>query len=256
MVPINRNNTPDFLDLPELINAQKEINVFYENREAEMVSGIDIPRKLERDILSKILLASDSPFNRKCSYCESRVDIKNGIVDRFRPRGGARHQNGTFSSESYFWLIYHWNNLFLCCKECNQYKGSQFPIEGHRAKAFSFENDLLSENPLLIDPTIDAPQDHLQFKPNGTVSPLDLKGEMTIKVLHLNRNKLVSARKSAIQEFLIVHEQSTKAALADKPLQLAMLEIEKYFQQSSTIPHSGTIKNLIHDQELSPEDFS
>lgn len=92
-----------------------------------------------------------------------------------------------------------WRNLFSACRACNQPgegagKWDRFPVLGKRAMKPA--DPLTSEEPLLIDPYNDDPADHLVFDPDtGMVGHKTKKGEMTIKILGLNRDGLVEMRK-------------------------------------------------------------
>ncbi|WP_156427859.1 hypothetical protein [Thiohalocapsa sp. ML1] len=98
-------------------------------------------------------------------YCE---DSHGTDIEHFRPK--------TPFPE----CLFVWTNMLLCCAECGRLKGKQFPT------------DAMGE-PLLIDPTVDAPWEHLDFDPEtgNVVARFDLernafcpKGEKTVETLH------------------------------------------------------------------------
>ncbi len=82
----------------------------------------------------------DALFFGKCAYCEGALELIDGDVDHFRPKGAVSDQHGKpitidgdefREHQGYYWLAYDWRNLLPSCKTCNQiYKGSQFPVEG------------------------------------------------------------------------------------------------------------------------------
>jgi hypothetical protein len=141
-------------------------------------------------------------FYRKCAYCESPVDgDTSGEIDRFRPFADATNLSGQGSADHYIWLFADWENLYLACSSCNRAKRTLFPVEGERARPLTPHNVAHdAERALLIDPCLDEPSDHLAFLETGTVEPLSGKGEVTIKVLNLNRPDLVDARRNAWQQ--------------------------------------------------------
>lgn len=107
----------------------------------------------------------------------------------------------------YFWLAYDWKNLLPTCIECNRNQGkkNQFPVftplhtlnlklnpdeaanlTGQYYKSTSGEDvyypgveDLnVHEQPRLLHPYFgEDPADHLEFKPDGRVSPREINGE-------------------------------------------------------------------------------
>jgi uncharacterized protein (TIGR02646 family) len=106
----------------------------------------------------------------RCMYCE---DSHGTDIEHFRPK--------TPFPE----CLFVWTNMLLCCAECGRLKGKQFPT------------DAMGE-PLLIDPTVDAPWEHLDFDPEtgNVVARFDLernafcpKGEKTVETLHLDRRE-------------------------------------------------------------------
>jgi len=73
-------------------------------------------------------------FHTKCAFCE-RVNAK--TLDHYRPK------------ERYPKKMFRWNNLLLCCSDCNRAKGSEI----------RFHNGI----PLLLDPTRDDPLDFFEW---------------------------------------------------------------------------------------------
>jgi hypothetical protein len=149
---------------------------------------------------------------KKCAWCERRRDYSSSPVDHFRPKDGAwRHSRGRpvrTDRGHYWWLTWTWTNLLFVCPRCNDrgHKASFFPLaagsaalampkrphRGRRGRPFF---DTLSEQPLLIDPAIDDPLDHITWKPLQTAlarrdwkwspSGLTPRGTATIEVLKL-----------------------------------------------------------------------
>jgi len=160
----------------------------------------------------------------KCNYCESRLE--HGVtfqVEHFRPKAKvAEIDNGGLPHSGYYWLGLEWSNLLLSCPKCNGKgaKGSRFPIRGVRATAFHpvdatgvlnraacylNTNPLLAEDPLLLNPEIDHPEQFLTFNTNGYIvshGADQLRGDTSIEIYRLNRDLLVAERIDVLNQFL------------------------------------------------------
>jgi uncharacterized protein (TIGR02646 family) len=139
-------------------------------------------------------------FSDKCAFCESHLDAAAAtpITHHFRPTQEAIDEDGGVSRRHYWWLVYDWENIYLSCQRCATAAGAQFPVAGERA-APPGRSQLADEKPLLLDPCLDYPDEHLAFKADGTVSAESQRGETTIDVYVLNRRHLVEARRGAIE---------------------------------------------------------
>jgi uncharacterized protein (TIGR02646 family) len=123
-------------------------------------------------------------FFGKCAYCESFIlHTEYGNIEHFRPKS------------KYPEKCFDWNNLLLSCNICNgkKYKGDNFPI--------------ISEEPLIIDPTKENPNNYLCFEfdlATGTanVLPQNIKGETSIEILGLNRPSLVMHRSKKVRDMI------------------------------------------------------
>jgi uncharacterized protein (TIGR02646 family) len=141
----------------------------------------------------------------KCAYCEVRIVSEAGDVEHFRPKAGVRQgRDHPKQSPGYFWLAYTWSNLLYACSRCNrEHKRELFPLEDPtvRADALRDEGSTAGEAPLLLDPTLDAPEFHLRF--NGErAEPVrgGRRGRVTIDVLGLNRTRLLEARREKLED--------------------------------------------------------
>lgn len=143
-------------------------------------------------------------FHGKCAYCESPIDASGQVdIDQFRPIS-ASDVDGSGSLDHYQWLRLEWGNLYLACPACNRAKRGLFPVEGPRAPVRTpIERISFAERALLIDPCHDNPVDHLQFLSEGIVHGKTRMGEMTIKILDLNRKGLVAARERVMREITV-----------------------------------------------------
>jgi hypothetical protein len=131
----------------------------------------------------------------------------------------------------YYWLAYAWSNLLPACSLCNKghysdtsygvgkkkvypYVGKEalFPVVGDANTLDPSSAAIAAERPLLINPSLDDPSKDLELEgASGTLSPRRLangklsdRGRTTIAVLDLNRTELVTRRKSAYVNFLLL----------------------------------------------------
>jgi hypothetical protein len=147
-------------------------------------------------------------FNGKCAYCESRyLSVAPVDIELFRPKAGVSESP---SHPGYWWLAMVWENMLPSCAVCNRLrsdegiktgKANRFPLEDEAMRAFDPGQELL-ERPLLLDPCVDNPEDHLVFDKNGMVMSDTARGQAAIAILGLNRRGLVDARRLAAQGVL------------------------------------------------------
>jgi uncharacterized protein (TIGR02646 family) len=111
-------------------------------------------------------------FNNKCGYCECDLNLTSlPNIDNFYPKS-------KFGKEAFDWV-----NLILCCQVCNISKANFFPTDDNG-------------DPLLINPSIENPDDHILLDINsGLLNGLTEKGKVTISTLRLNRQELVELRR-------------------------------------------------------------
>lgn len=178
-------------------------------------------------------------FHDKCAYCETREVRSPYHAEHFRPKGrvtiktGPRKQQVCTTTDEndkpikhpgYFWLAYDWTNLLPSCNYCNtaQGKKNQFPVKnkhisvtrlapGKFPKAeiqskqgndvYYLKSQFLDvlEDPLLLHPYLDDPQDHLVFGEFGVVAPRNNsdKGRHSIEVYNLDSGPLTTERQIA-----------------------------------------------------------
>ncbi len=141
-------------------------------------------------------------YHGKCAYCESRLQGQQ-IVDHYRP------------IVRYPWLIYEWSNLLTSCPVCNANKSDRFDVKGKRVDGpqadrnewKSDSNSFHGEEPLLLNPEIDNPEEHLYFNSQGEVLGRSERGDYTISVCNLNREDLVNRRKEKIHVLINEFQQ-------------------------------------------------
>jgi hypothetical protein len=168
-------------------------------------------------------------FHNKCAYCESQLDNNQryGDVEHYRPKGRVTDAEGQpvyVAGEphpGYYWLAYDWTNLLPACSACNRPgehpdlsssgKYDRFPVVDESKRARTPDDAL--EPPdvtILINPYLENPADHLVFDDaTGFIAPRTTKGKLTIKILGLNRQGLVTARKEAAQAAKVAYAMQT-----------------------------------------------
>jgi uncharacterized protein (TIGR02646 family) len=145
----------------------------------------------------------------KCCFCEREYERRFAAIDHFRPKSEAVRTGGVRES-GYWWLAYHFNNLYFICPNCNTCKGSKFPLApGSRSLSAEEDPEVVEESHLLLDPGFgDDPELHLTFVwlPNRgyQIAPRDgsERGRSTIEILQLDRDDLYAIRRSYCRRYL------------------------------------------------------
>ncbi len=138
--------------------------------------------------------------HNKCCFCESSLHAQHGDVEHFRPKGGwVQEDEDKLSKVGYYWLAYDWDNLFLACQKCNQtFKKNYFPIENPNDRALNHTHDITKELNLIINPSIDNPQEHLLFK-KEIITSKTAKGKETIKRTAIDQESFEEDRRTYYQ---------------------------------------------------------
>ena len=149
----------------------------------------------------------------KCCYCERRRDQKGEPdVEHFRPKAKLK-ENPKHSG--YWWLAYNWDNLLISCKKCNNRKHTNFPLKDENKRAFSENDDLKKEEPILINPLTENPEDFIIYDiPKDDKNPLMIKaigkcerGDKTINVLTgINDRELLIERAESFRDYRILYK--------------------------------------------------
>lgn len=131
-----------------------------------------------------------------CAYCaDSGVEASFYDIEHFRPRS------------TYWWLTWTWENLWISCNTC-QAKSATFELDAedqlqapaHPLDYASFQTWI--EQPMLLDPAIDDPQDHIQFvyrDRHWIWEPLSPRGKHTLDLLRLSFSRQTQDEDSAAQ---------------------------------------------------------
>jgi hypothetical protein len=152
-------------------------------------------------------------YYHKCAYCE---DIESKPeVEHYRPK---KRVTKVPEHPGYYWLCYEWTNLLPSCRYCNTEggKGNYFPVNGVRVSSpptnlegtwdktanDAAKSPLLDEEPLLLHPEVDNPDDgsYFKFYNNGEIEGVDAvgRGEATIEICNLNRQNLKLRRQKLV----------------------------------------------------------
>ena len=161
------------------------------------------------------------PFHGKCAYCEGRIaSTQPGDIEHYRPKGGVTDEdcrpvivesNGgeKVPHPGYYWLAYEWSNLLYVCSDCNRInrkkhkgvrigKGMRFPVDGKHATEPGGE---VNERPLLLNPLMDEPDEHLAIDETGIIREKSERGKVSRCILGLNiRQSLITDRLKAIAD--------------------------------------------------------
>jgi hypothetical protein len=170
-------------------------------------------------------------FYGKCAYCETFLGGSVPIdSELFRPAASVAEAP---DHPGYWWLASRWENMLLACGTCNRQKANRFPLIAESRRAFA-EGREVNEQPLLLNPCEDHPEEHLVFNDDGTVVSETPRGQATISVLGLNRDTLVQARRETAERFKnATGGELVQAAQAGAPFAAVVRQIANRREKSS-----------------------
>jgi hypothetical protein len=178
-------------------------NVDFLARKAEFENGsvgFDIKNQIYGHKTVKEVLRTAQ--RKKCCFCEGKFEANAAAdVEHYRPK---KYCQQAFKKPKiypgYYWLAYSWDNLFYCCQVCNRsHKKNLFPLRNPTARARNHLQNVGVEEPLLLNPSGPKnPRDHIKFRQDVAVG-LTEYGDMTIKVVGLNRSDLSEERLTTFQ---------------------------------------------------------
>ena len=169
----------------------------------------------ERYSEADVKFALNQLFGGKCAYCETRYAATQPVdVEHWRPKSEVHERDATGKKvvlPGYHWLASAWDNLLPSCIDCNRERGqkdfvtgveetlgkaNQFPVNGPRLGPPTPNQPVVVEDVLLLNPCLDDPADHLEFRNDGAVLPRQgsPKGQASIRVYALNRTELAMDR--------------------------------------------------------------
>ncbi|WP_353481601.1 hypothetical protein [Haliscomenobacter sp.] len=154
-------------------------------------------------------------YHKKCAYCESTITHSAPLqVEHYRPKAKVDIKDILVGEvhKGYYWLGNEWTNLLLACQSCNGQgaKGNRFPIKGNRILVHPANPDyhsilhplMLDEEPLLLNPELVDPADHLSLDHYGILHGKSAFGTASIEIYNLNRDGLITRRLKIIQQFV------------------------------------------------------
>lgn len=163
---------------------------------------------------SSVKTALSEIYHHKCAYCESTITHSAPLqVEHYRPKANVDKKDLQIGEihKGYYWLGNEWSNLLLACQNCNGKgaKGNRFPITGIRL--LNHPNDVAhysilheamrAEIPLLLNPELEDPLDHLYLDQDGFMHGKSDCGNISIEVYNLNREGLRTRRQAIINQF-------------------------------------------------------
>jgi hypothetical protein len=177
-------------------------------------------RYKKKDIKSKLKVI----YKHKCAYCEQRVEQFH--VEHYRPK------------QTYY---------LSACDDCNQFKGTNFRINGAQATFAVGLNSIkgintlsngydATEQPDLVNPEVTDPAGHLIFDKDGSITSPDPRFDYTITTCQIDREYLRDYRKEVFDDLIAdLKEEITQSS--DKAEQrIAIDAIVRKFIRASQKP--------------------
>lgn len=232
---VKREKTrPRGLSADQVSREKKEAKDYFEKKlkaeAAAKAAGREPPKskpfkkfKLYKD--ASIREALERMFFGKCAYCESRyAGIHPVDIEHWRPKAEVIiDEEGKDKRYGYYWLAASWENLLPSCIDCNRTrkhkdflekekkevkvgKGNWFPLANEADRATQ-EDEESKEEPLLLNPCQDKPEEYLEFHDEGYVKAKSdarnqpsakKKADASIKCYALNRTELVLDRRERV----------------------------------------------------------
>ncbi|OHD14324.1 MAG: TIGR02646 family protein [Spirochaetes bacterium GWD1_27_9] len=137
-------------------------------------------------------------YNKKCAYCEKSVLDNTPPIEHYRPKS------------IYWWLSFSWDNLLLCCEECNRNKRKKFEINGYKVEFKDTDLQNIhtlgkdynkTEKPKMINPEEEDVESKLIFSEDGKIDSNDERVKYTITTCEIDRFEANEKRKSKWDEF-------------------------------------------------------
>lgn len=218
----------DFNPVPFSINYSEhklKISNLLKSKDSKTIKGYD------GDDVKKEL---HNVYHSKCAYCESKQTYAILHIEHYRPKKEVKDINNQLIQNhvGYYWLAFEWSNLMLSCPDCNSQKakGNRFPIQNEADRISvppvrksdwkSNSEQMINEKPLLLNPEIDNPNEHLEFNFDGTLKGVTVRGLATIEICKLNRKakenyepRLAERRKKKIDEMILELKKIAKRSI-------------------------------------------
>ena len=214
--------TPDWLDWRMQCSTEQEKHNTERQSGRESKASSRLYKGKQYNIKATVYTSVDGPFHGKCAYCEQKIHgDQYEDIEHFRPKDGVTDEDGKVvqveingemkEHPGYYWLCYDWRNLLPSCVRCNRLssdgtdgrkigKHTRFPVKGFRAVRPGEE---VHEEPLLINPVVEDPSEHLALESNGVYTWKSERGRACIEILGLNVRDLPNERRATYNEVLL-----------------------------------------------------
>lgn len=232
-----------FIDLPD-DSAVPASWMSGSRKRAAAVSGLITEEQRRVYIKSHAHWSSLKPWllelGATCWYCESSLYRAEWDVDHFRPKRAPtiRRENHP-THAGYWWLAYEWRNFRISCHRCNRLvrdsdgalrgKGNEFPVRDEARRAMSQDAALEDEEPLLLDPCVEADTRLLVHTMDGVVAPAADVGsweyeraEYTLRQLYIDDPGIVERKLERKQQIDLLLELVPRDAAAGPIANLLM----------------------------------
>jgi len=173
--------------------------------------------KRRAPIWAEIKLLMRAMCHDKCWYCESIENRSNNDVDHYRPKASVRE---CADHEGYWWLAFSRGNLRYSCTFCNTFgssakrgtsggKRDHFPVWDEGSRAWTPDDSVDDEQPLLLDPAVEGDPGLLWFDQTGECVPhpdceghdyATARARESIDRYHLNQPALTDRRSDTARE--------------------------------------------------------
>jgi uncharacterized protein (TIGR02646 family) len=160
-------------------------------------------------------------FHNKCAYCETRYGTTHPVeIEHWRPKGEVRTPNGIKIRPGFYWLAAEWDNLLPSCIDCNRARTQELPDRSKKVlgKANQFPvdhpnpthiKDIECSAPLLLNPCLDDPSQHIEFLKEGVLRPQKLAGMPSRKALESIQNLRTEPHRSCAHSLRVFIADST-----------------------------------------------
>lgn len=228
----NLSQVPDSIKLPTGATDETKAKTTHKRRQ-EAIQAKNFPkgnskftsRYKDKDLKNE--LSKQSHY--KCVYCEQYSERWD--VEHYRP------------TSEYYWLAYSWDNLLYACPTCNQnYKKDKFDILGSKveydpsdlAKIHELCEDYnKKEEAMLLHSEYDDLDNMWEFNKNGEIFSSNIRGEYTIKICGLSRDKLNDRRKQIIDDFGRDLNEIKLSSKTDTEFEIALSVLINQFTRNS-----------------------
>lgn len=216
----------DFDDIPKILKSSNRKEAFDKNILDS--NYVDSKHRYKVGSVQKRLVEI---YNLKCAYCEKSLLDAPKHIEHYRPKS------------IYYWLPYSWDNLLLCCGECNSSKGVKFPILNsmvqYKNETFEDINNLGNgydkiEEPQIINPERDDILHFIKFDRSGIMFSDEPRVDKTIMICKLNRKELVQRRLVILTDLSQEMDAHLLYFIAKKDTSRFIPTIQKFIEKLNT----------------------